>query len=630
MPAVPPHEEPTRGPALRAQLRALRGSDAGTTEAVLARAMAAADALDHDTADALAVEVLAATADPDRRGHALLVRASSALLRGDARSSWDLAREGLDEALEDPLLAAELHTQVGIALKQLGLRERALQSYLGALAQLEPLEDVASREVLAIVHNNLATLYAAERNLPLAIEHLERGLAEALVLDGQEGLVVQQRINLGMLLLRAGRGEAAVSHLTAAHELAGPSVPEAIRMRVLEGLAAARRAAGDAAGAVELARRAVDYWDASGNPLRRAGARLVLGAALAAVDDPEAEPVLRDGIALAEGHEDVASELTEVLARRLEALGRFEEACTWHRRRIALEQGRLDADRTRAIEELRSQHALEHHERENELLRGRTAELEAVVRERTETLRERNQALEVARDRALDASRVKSAFLAMVSHELRTPLNAIQGYAELVREALEEADIPAALEDLGNVAGASGRLRTLIERILELTDLETAAPGAREEVDVAGLLEGLVGGRGTLRADAGGFPLARRHLEQAVGHLVDNAVRFAGGVEVSARLGAELEVEVADRGPGVDAALLGQLLQPFQQRDMSYTRRHGGLGLGLALVRHHVRLLDGELLAAPREGGGTVFTVRVPRPSPDRTAPDPAPARPRS
>ncbi|MCA9570424.1 MAG: HAMP domain-containing histidine kinase, partial [Myxococcales bacterium] len=202
--------------------------------------------------------------------------------------------------------------------------------------------------------------------------------------------------------------------------------------------------------------------------------------------------------------------------------------------------------------------------------------------------------------------------------------------AGAVREALEEADIPAALEDLGNVEGASGRLRTLIERILELTDLETAAPGAREEVDVAGLLEGLVGGRGTLRADAGGFPLARRHLEQAVGHLVDNAVRFAGGVEVSARLGAELVVEVADRGPGMDAALLGQLLQPFQQRDMSYTRRHGGLGLGLALVRHHVRLLDGELLAAPREGGGTVFTVRVPRPSPDRTAPDPAPARPRS
>ncbi|MCB9679744.1 MAG: tetratricopeptide repeat-containing sensor histidine kinase [Alphaproteobacteria bacterium] len=613
-PETPTEAAHAQGPALRAALRALWGSAGSSIEARLARAQAAANRLDHDAADALAADVLSATSEPERRAHALLVRAVAALASGDARASWGFAREGLEGTLLDPLLAAELHAQEGVALKQLGLRERALSSNLAALALLEPLADGAAREVLAIVHNNLATLYAAERNLPLAIEHLERGLAVALALDGQEGLVVQQRINLGMLLLRVGRSDEAVSHLASARDLAGASVPEAIRMRVLEGLASARRSSGDAAGAVEPAREALAYWDATGNPLRRAGARLVLGAALAALDDPEAEPVLREGIALAEGHEDVASELAEALALRLEAAGRFEEACLWHRRRFALEQGRLDADRTRAIEELRSQHALERHERENELLRLRTAALEAVVQERTEALREQNRALEVAWNRALDASRAKSAFLAMVSHELRTPLNAIQGYAELVREALDDGDTDAALDDLGNVESASARLRALIERILELTDLETADLGTRETLDVHALLAGLLGPGGSLRCEAGTFPVARRHLEQAVAHLIENAMRFGGEVQVSATLDPGLVVEVADRGPGVDPALLDQLLQPFQQRDMSYTRRHGGLGLGLALVRHHVRLLEGELHAGPRDGGGTVFRITVSRP----------------
>ncbi|MEM1350182.1 MAG: ATP-binding protein, partial [Myxococcota bacterium] len=84
-------------------------------------------------------------------------------------------------------------------------------------------------------------------------------------------------------------------------------------------------------------------------------------------------------------------------------------------------------------------------------------------------------------------------------------------------------------------------------------------------------------------------------------------------ITLRARRDAEhLEVVVEDEGIGLDAETLSKLFEPFQQQDLSYTRLYGGLGLGLTLCRHHVKLLGGTLTAAPREEGGAVFTIRLP------------------
>ena len=87
----------------------------------------------------------------------------------------------------------------------------------------------------------------------------------------------------------------------------------------------------------------------------------------------------------------------------------------------------------------------------------------------------------------------------------------------------------------------------------------------------------------------------------------------AGTVGLTAiRSGAAVEIVVTDSGPGIDAAFLPHVFEPFRQADQTTTRPHGGLGLGLAITRELVRLHDGTIIAANQEGGGAVFTVRLP------------------
>jgi signal transduction histidine kinase/CHASE3 domain sensor protein/ActR/RegA family two-component response regulator len=262
------------------------------------------------------------------------------------------------------------------------------------------------------------------------------------------------------------------------------------------------------------------------------------------------------------------------------------------------------------------------------------------------------------RQRAEEANRLKDDFLATVSHELRTPLTAMLGWMKMLRsgrlpvekhaKALETVDRNAQaqaqlVEDLLDVSRIiSGKLR-LDTQPVELVDviqaaLESVRPAA-DAKDIQLHLElGTVGSR--VMGDPG-------RLQQVVWNLVSNAVKFSpGGSRVRVLLergDGAAEVTVVDEGPGIPADFLPHLFERFTQLEGGTTRRHGGLGLGLAIVRHLVELHGGTVRAASDgPGRGATFTVRLPlaaprpstgeTPSPRRTASVPTvrPAHPPS
>ena len=241
-----------------------------------------------------------------------------------------------------------------------------------------------------------------------------------------------------------------------------------------------------------------------------------------------------------------------------------------------------------------------------------------------------------ARAEAEHANRLKDEFLATVSHELRTPLNAIIGWAHMLRHGrLDEAAVTRALETIERNAQSQAQL---IEDIL---DVARAITGQLQlnigPVDVAAVINAAVDAV-QLAADAKAIRLevtlepAARHiqgdagrLQQVVWNLLANAIKFtpAGGrVEVGLeRVGASVQIRVTDTGEGINPAFLPYIFDRFRQEDATSTRRHGGLGLGLAIVRHLVEQHGGTVHADSQgQGRGATFTIKLPLASADERA----------
>ncbi|XXY49971.1 ATP-binding protein [Sorangium sp. So ce269] len=236
-----------------------------------------------------------------------------------------------------------------------------------------------------------------------------------------------------------------------------------------------------------------------------------------------------------------------------------------------------------------------------------------------------------ARAQAEEANRLKDEFLATVSHELRTPLNAILGWSHLLQAKGAAAE--AAEQRARGLAAIERNARSQARLIEDILDVSRIISGKvrleRQLVD----LDAVIGAAGeSLRpaAEAKGVALelaaAARgarvvgdaaRLQQVCWNLVSNAIKFtpAGGVVgVSiAQRGADLHVEVSDTGQGIRPEFLPFVFDRFSQADSSTTRRHGGLGLGLAIVRHLVELHGGSVSARSEgEGKGATFDVALP------------------
>lgn len=220
------------------------------------------------------------------------------------------------------------------------------------------------------------------------------------------------------------------------------------------------------------------------------------------------------------------------------------------------------------------------------------------LRTALEHLKRQSAAIERQNAELAQASRMKSEFLAAVTHELKTPLNGILGFAELL-----EGEVVGPLgheqKDITREIGNSGkRLLGLVNRLLELAQLDAGhAELARAHVDVALLL--------------------RRLIDE----LVSNAVKFsAAGTQVTLAahrepVTGELALEVADTGPGIAADGRARLFQPFGQIDASLTRSHGGVGIGLALVKRIADLHGGRIEVDTAPGEGSRFRVYLPQPA---------------
>jgi signal transduction histidine kinase/PAS domain-containing protein/ActR/RegA family two-component response regulator len=233
-----------------------------------------------------------------------------------------------------------------------------------------------------------------------------------------------------------------------------------------------------------------------------------------------------------------------------------------------------------------------------------------------------------ARSEAERMSEIKDEFLATLSHELRTPLNAILGWSQMLqRVGSSGADLHKGLDTIERNARAqakliedlldmsritSGKVRLDIQRVEPISFIEAAVETVRPAADAKGILLEIL-----LDPTAGPISGDPNRLQQVVWNLLSNAIKFTpkdGKVRVLLeRVNSHLEISVADTGIGIKPEFLAHIFERFRQADGSTTRRYGGLGLGLSIVRSLVEMHGGTVLAnSPGEGGGATFTVQFP------------------
>jgi signal transduction histidine kinase/CheY-like chemotaxis protein len=255
---------------------------------------------------------------------------------------------------------------------------------------------------------------------------------------------------------------------------------------------------------------------------------------------------------------------------------------------------------------------------------AREAELQAQVDARTQALAREK----AAREEAEEANRLKDEFLATVSHELRTPLTAILGWSNMLlagnlegaahdraldiihRNAQSQNQLISDLLDVSRII--SGKLR-LDLRTVELPPvIEAAVEATRPAAEAKGvrLTTALDPRSGPINGDAD-------RLQQVVWNLLTNAIKFTpGGGEITVRLrsvDSRVEITVRDSGMGINPEFLPHIFDRFRQADPGTNRMHGGMGLGLSIVRQLVELHGGTVKAESEgEGKGATFTVGLP------------------
>jgi PAS domain S-box-containing protein len=244
---------------------------------------------------------------------------------------------------------------------------------------------------------------------------------------------------------------------------------------------------------------------------------------------------------------------------------------------------------------------------------------------------EREQLLEserTARSQAEYANRMKDEFLATISHELRTPLNAILGWTEVLkaggddpkeiadgiavieRNAHAQAQLIDDLLDLGRIS--SGKMALNVEPVEIGAIVREAVTSVQHAADVKHIVIRTILNdvRGHMMGDV-------KRLRQVIWNLLTNAIKFTpsgGRVMVTiSRLNSHIDIVVADTGRGISSEFLPHVFERFRQADASITRQHGGLGIGLALVKQLVEMHAGTVHAAsPGPGQGATFTVTLP------------------
>ena len=260
---------------------------------------------------------------------------------------------------------------------------------------------------------------------------------------------------------------------------------------------------------------------------------------------------------------------------------------------------------------------------------GKIIGFQAVARNIND-IKQAQDALAIARDQALEASRLKSKLLASVSHELRTPLSGILGYAELLHD-----DSFGPLKDdqknaVGNIIQSANYLATMINELLDEAQIEAKSLILRmEPCSPRSVLDEIEASMGILARNKGliletmidqDFPNTlicdERRLKQILINLIGNAIKFTkkGGVNVRLFMSSPSDwaIKISDTGIGISDKEQGQIFEPFHKVDHSMTGDNRGTGLGLSITKQLIDLMDGHIKLESEIGKGSTFTISLP------------------
>jgi PAS domain S-box-containing protein len=239
-------------------------------------------------------------------------------------------------------------------------------------------------------------------------------------------------------------------------------------------------------------------------------------------------------------------------------------------------------------------------------------------------------AMAIARDRALESSRVKSEFLARVSHELRTPLGVIRGYADLLSEPVYGTLSELQTKAVSEIIDSTQRISDMVGELLD--EARLAAGAVQLEIkpfNPADILED-VKEKLSVLADQKKLGLTAEidpglpaqlvgdptRIYQMVTNLTSNSIKFTRQGEVNIRFYLcdtdKWALEVTDTGPGIPREAHESIFEPFRQADSTIPRIFGGTGLGLSIVKHLTNLMDGKITVRSEVGNGSTFTVILP------------------
>jgi signal transduction histidine kinase/Tfp pilus assembly protein PilF len=259
--------------------------------------------------------------------------------------------------------------------------------------------------------------------------------------------------------------------------------------------------------------------------------------------------------------------------------------------------------------------------RKNTELRWTLGERDHEIVRRTEV----ETQLRLAMETALQANRAKNHFLANMSHELRTPLNAIIGFSDL----LLTGPLPEKPRDYArNILQGGRHLLANLNDVLDMARIEAGKIVLHEDViELDELVESAVSdissaatANKSIRVDHVGLAVALRcdktRIRQVLANLLSNAVKFSGDngrIEIGASATPNgLDLIVQDNGPGIPRDKIDLILEPFGQGESAYARTHGGMGLGLPIVKSLVEMHGGRFFLENAAGGGTIARVHLP------------------